>query len=370
MNLKKIVLLSFMIIGLFSCENEDYLIFTAVPPAEGISFENALESNYLVSNQIGNNVAERFVWNAPDFGVPSTTTYILEGSVDRGFSAVDFSTGETSVNNYALKVSNIMVMAELLGLDNDPSTTNTDGTPNNIGTAYFRVSAYSGAVSDGANAVSVMSEMITLNFEVLEETAACTDAEISGWGLVGDAVNNWGGDNQGYAAGNDVAMLTGGTEGTFVTAVTFLEGQFKFRFENDWGVNLGPKDGVLQNNGDNIAITAGNYIVYLDTNNASYSLEEVADIWGVVGSATFNGWGEGPDLKMVPDPCNDGVYLAYGVALVEGEMKFRANDDWGINLGPKDGVLEQNGDNIPVTEAGTYNIMLDTNNAAYTLTKL
>ena len=91
-------------------------------------------------------------------------------------------------------------------------------------------------------------------------------------------------------------------------------------------------------------------------------------VWGIVGSATLNGWGNGPDIKMTPDPCNEGVYLVYGVNLADGEMKFRADDDWGVNLGDDgvDGTTDANGANIAVS-AGTYNITLNTVDNTYSI---
>jgi len=87
-----------------------------------------------------------------------------------------------------------------------------------------------------------------------------------------------------------------------------------------------------------------------------------------VGSATLNGWGNGPDVKMTPDPCTEGVYNVFDVVLIDGEMKFRADDDWGVNLGDDgaDGTTDANGANIAVT-AGTYNITLDTTNNTYSI---
>ena len=91
-------------------------------------------------------------------------------------------------------------------------------------------------------------------------------------------------------------------------------------------------------------------------------------VWGIVGSATLNGWGDAPDVKMIQDPCNEGVYIVYGVTLSDGEMKFRADDDWGVNLGDNgaDGTTDSGGDNIAVS-AGTYNITLDTINNTYSI---
>ena len=39
-------------------------------------------------------------------------------------------------------------------------------------------------------------------------------------------------------------------------------------------------------------------------------------------------------------------------------FKFRANDDWGINMGGSIDNLSQNGADIKVTEAGTYEVKL------------
>jgi hypothetical protein len=86
-------------------------------------------------------------------------------------------------------------------------------------------------------------------------------------------------------------------------------------------------------------------------------------VWGVVGSATLNGWGAAEDVKLVPDPCNDGVYIIKDVVLTDGEIKFRQDDAWGVNLGDDgaDGTTEANGANIAVS-AGTYDMTLDTVN--------
>lgn len=47
--------------------------------------------------------------------------------------------------------------------------------------------------------------------------------------------------------------------------------------------------------------------------------------------------------------------------LVAGEMKFRFNDDWAVNLGDNDadGSVEQDGANIAMAAAGNYTITLN-----------
>ena len=367
----KLLLFTFLIVNISSCEKEDYLIFTAINQKE-VKFQNEFQDVYKISAQTSNNISERLVWNAPDFDAPTTVTYVVEFSINSDFSTIDMSSGDTSNNHLGVKVSSMLEFAETLGLDDDPSTTFSDGSPNNTGMVYARVTAYAGTSSSGANQSSTVSKTASMNIEVLENVGACTDAALSNWGLVGDAVNGWGGTNRGFAAGNDVPFLSNGQDGMFRAVATLYDGEFKIREDNAWGLNYGDDgaDGTLEQNGANIAISAGHYVIDFDAVNFTITITPAGTVWGVVGSATLNGWGAAEDVKLVPDPCNDGVYIIKDVVLTDGEIKFRQDDAWGVNLGDDgaDGTTEANGANIAVS-AGTYDMTLDTVNGTYTLTK-
>jgi len=367
----KLLLFTFLIVNISSCEKEDYLIFTAINQKE-VKFQNEFQDVYKISQQTSNNISERLVWNAPDFDAPTTVTYVVDISTNSDFSTIDMSSGDTSNNHLGLKVSSMLEFAETLGLDDDPSTTFSDGSPNNTGMVYARVTAYAGTSSSGANQSSTVSKTASMNIEVLENVGACTDAALSNWGLVGDAVNGWGGTNRGFAAGNDVPFLSNGQDGMFRAVATLYDGYFKIREDNAWGVNYGDNgaDGTLELGGDNIAITAGHYIIDFDSVNLTVTVTPAGTVWGVVGDATLNGWGAAEDVKLMPDPCNDGVYIVKDVVLKDGFIKFRQDDAWGVNLGDNgaDGTTDAGGDNIAVT-AGTYDMVLDTVNGTYTLTK-
>ena len=367
----KLLLFTFLIVNISSCEKEDYLIFTAINQKE-VKFQNEFQDVYKISAQTSNNISERLVWNAPDFDAPTTVTYVVEFSINSDFSTIDMSSGDTSNNHLGVKVSSMLEFAETLGLDDDPSTTFSDGSPNNTGMVYARVTAYAGTSSSGANQSSTVSKTASMNIEVLENVGACTDATLSNWGLVGSAVNGWGGTNRGFAAGNDVPFLSNGQDGMFRAVATLYDGEFKIRQDNAWGLNYGDNgaDGTLEQNGANIAISAGHYVIDFDAVNFTITITPAGTVWGVVGSATLNGWGAAEDVKLVPDPCNDGVYIIKDVVLTDGEIKFRQDDAWGVNLGDNgaDGTTEANGANIAVS-AGTYDMTLDTVNGTYTLTK-
>ena len=160
----------------------------------------------------------------------------------------------------------------------------------------------------------------------------------------------------------------------FTTIGKLVVGEIKFRKNEDWGTNYGDNgsDGTLDQDGANIAIAkAGNYLITFDIENNKYSVTPI-DVWGLVGSATKNGW-DGPDDKFSIDFSKEGVWVLNNVTLKDGEIKFRANDDWGLNYGDDgaDGTLESGGANIAVT-AGTYDITLDFSNPSkpvYKLTK-
>ena len=204
--------------------------------------------------------------------------------------------------------------------------------------------------SYGANiAVSAGTYKIEVNFSSMTYTM-----EAYSWGLVGSATpNQWNGP--------DLMLHYNSYQDDWRTVVTLVEGEVKFRFNNDWGLNYGDDgaDGSMEANGANISVSSGHYLVSMNLNTQSYTMEEI-DVWGLVGSATANGW-DGPNDKFMPDfGIMEGYYYLSGAELVDGEIKVRQNDAWGLNYGDdgNDGLMEVNGANIPVS-AGTYNIILN-----------
>ena len=204
--------------------------------------------------------------------------------------------------------------------------------------------------SYGANIpVSAGTYKIEVNFSSMTYTM-----EAYSWGLVGSATpNQWNGP--------DLMLHYNSYQDDWRAVVTLGEGEVKFRFNNDWGLNYGDDgaDGSMEANGANISVSSGHYLVSMNLNTQSYSMEQI-DVWGLVGSATVNGW-DGPNDKFMPDfGIMEGYYYLSGAELVDGEIKVRQNDAWGLNYGDdgNDGLMEVNGANIPVT-AGTYNIILN-----------
>ncbi len=181
------------------------------------------------------------------------------------------------------------------------------------------------------------------------------------WGVVGSAANNWG-------ATPDLPFYKTDTDGVLVAYVNLIDGEIKFRENNDWALNYGDNgaDGTLDNGGANIAVTAGSYKITMNLNDLTYTMENFSI--GIVGGA-YNNWGATPDFMLDYDPFSD-VFRGI-VTLIDGEMKFRMNNDWGVNYGDNgaDGTLERDGANIVVT-AGIYIATVDLNENTYSLEKI
>jgi hypothetical protein len=185
------------------------------------------------------------------------------------------------------------------------------------------------------------------------------------YGIVGSGVSNgWGAP--------DTKLYYNSYNDDWRAIVTFLDGEIKFRFNEMWNlpqpdgstVNWGGSNGTLALGGANIPVTAGHYLVIFNPTSLEYSIEPVT-AWGLVGSATVNGW-NGPNDKFIPDfGINEGTYYLNGVTLTAGEIKIRQNDGWVVSYGyngTMSGDLYElnsnNAPNIPVT-AGTYNLVLN-----------
>ena len=65
----------------------------------------------------------------------------------------------------------------------------------------------------------------------------------------------------------------------------------------------------------------------------------------------------------------ENLYELYA-SLTANELKFRFNEDWGVNYGDNDtdNSLESGGANIPVSVEGVYHVILNLDTNTYSLT--
>ncbi len=348
-NLKILGLLIIAAISFNSCSQDDDVVFIAQEPGE-FAFTNAFLSEYTLTSDASSNIGERFTWTNADFEVPTNVTYELQGAISEDFSDMAVL-GTTPGNELSITISKMLSMAGEAGLDNDPETENPDS-----GSLYFRLRSF---IGNGDSSTEVFTATQTLNV-VLPELAVEDDGAISlsTWGIVGSGYNNWG-------AYDDSPFYTTEEDNIFVAYATLFDGEIKFRENNEWTNDFGDTgaDGTLDAGGDNIAVTAGHYKINLNLNDNTYSIEPFT--WGIVGSG-YNDWGASPDAKFFYDYTTDTFKV--GVRLIDGEIKFRMNNEWTSDFGDTgaDGTLDAGGDNIAVTD-GHYAITLDLNNNVYTI---
>ena len=203
----------------------------------------------------------------------------------------------------------------------------------------------------------------------------------SSLGVIGDATPT------GWDADTD--MVFNAEKQRFYVDLTLVDGTIKFRADDDWAVNWGGADGALVSGGDNIAVTAGDYRIYVNLNdpaNPVYELnakmfgkdeptsgtttpepepEPTPELkgWGIVG--TITGWADGADIMMT----SDGTWhVAKGVEFgAEDKFKIRLDGKWDTSFGGEFKANEEvtltseNGPDI-VPAAGKYDIYFNPEN--------
>ena len=169
------------------------------------------------------------------------------------------------------------------------------------------------------------------------------------------------GGHQGWDPGSAPSLYNRNFDFNYNGFVYFGEAgtEFKFTSEPSWnGTNYGDGgDGTLSTDGGagNLRVDeAGMYKIDVNlSGNPTYSLEKT--VWGLIGDATEGSWDNSTPMTYNPET----ALWTVTTTLSTGAFKFRANDGWDINLGGDINNLSFGGDNIPVTEEGTYLISLD-----------
>lgn len=174
------------------------------------------------------------------------------------------------------------------------------------------------------------------------------------------------GDHQNWAPAT--APIVYSTDFINYTGFINLNNSFKFCSAPNWdGVNYGSgaEEGTLSTVADakNLSVaTPGFYYLTVNTAALTWSASLI-ETMGLIGDATANGWDSSTPMEF------DANTLEYSVVttLKKGGFKFRANNDWAVNLGGSLSKLVFNSnDNIPFDgEEGTYKVTLSLGNAEH-----
>jgi hypothetical protein len=339
------LLAGLVITAVWSCADDelDPVIAPGAKPA--ITAPTAGSTLVLVEAEAANPVPD-FTWTAPEWGFQAATTYTLQLDLAGG----DFSEPATIgiVNGLALS-----------GL--------TQGELNNIllakgfegGNQYNVLLRVVAEVSDDVD--PLISETVAMTVTPYLSTVVYPQLQVPG------SYQGWDPSN------NSTVIFSVKSDNKYEGYLYFNADNTEFKYTNgpSWDVNYGDdgEDGTLDANGANIkAPLAGVYKLNVDLVGLTHA--NLRTDWGLIGSATPNGWDA--DQNMTFDPATGKFSIT--LDLVAGEIKFRANDDWALNYGD-DGAnksLEANGANIAIAEAGNYTvelILVGVSRYTYTVTK-
>lgn len=146
------------------------------------------------------------------------------------------------------------------------------------------------------------------------------------------------------------------------------DGSIKFRADNDWNVNWGDDGfptGTGTQGGPDIPVFEGDWELRLNATSGVYSFTPVTV--GLVGEGTsLASWDVDVDMTLSDTLGN---YWTLMDQAIDGNVKFRKDDDWDVNWGADDLVDTgtQDGPNINVP-AGTYNVAINTGTGDYSFT--
>ncbi|MNF65908.1 hypothetical protein D3C84_476870 [compost metagenome] len=353
-NITKTIIALFAIVA-FSCTQDDVENRPVITPTDApVLTAPTAGAIYELSPEDATATAERFTWNSANFGGDVEVTYAVQMDVKGGdFSAPQTLGSVVSANQVAVTVE--VMNGAALRLNATPFAT-TDFDIRVIATAGTATSIVSTITTIVVTPYTTENPRLWLPGSYQGASGYGSDwtpsvaptLSASGYGLV---------DFEGYV---------------YFDAA----GKFKMTAQPAWGpvdYGMGASAGTIDPTGGDISMdAAGYYLIKADTETLTYSTTATA--WGIVGSATPNGWDEKNHTPMTYNKTTKLWSLT--TDLTTGAWKFNANNSWDINLGAikptADGVnLEYGGGDISV-EAGNYTITLDLSTPRvykYTITK-
>lgn len=366
------LLIFIAIISLGACSTDDSVEFVAQPDPEGIAFTNPFSTSYILTQATLTNIAERFIWNSVDYDVPTNITYELQSAISTTFEN-PIILGSTPENNMAVTVQQLWDLSMEAGFDNDPET-----EAPNTGPLYFRVVASAGTQGE----MTAISKVQTLTV-LLPESTDGEEETFTYFYLVGDATAaGWDPDNNNTPLFRDPA-----NENIYYFSGRFAGGAsvegFKLveilgMWQPQWGVDdAGNLSNSIILGADPAAFSVANdafYTFEMNTDDMTFTFTETdassAPTYptiGLIGSATPTAWDS--DTDMIQSAFNPHIWYMNDVVLIDGEIKFRANDAWDVSWGsdtPLTGLGTLGGPNIPATE-GTYDIWFNDLDGRYML---
>jgi len=337
----KIVLLSFIIIGITSCdENENFEILA---PQVGIAINSPIDGSSIALNDTNEaNTALTVSWTAATIE-GTGATYLVEAALLGTDFALPAEIGTTDATSISLSVKQLNTLAiDILGI-----------TPETEAGIEIRVSS-GGEVSQ---TISVLLTPYKVEF-----TEFYLVGSLTGW----DPTTS--------------LPMTKTAFNEFEITITLADGdEFKFLPTNiDWSGDFGedPNNaGTLIEDGEqNLAgYTAGKYKVKVNLNTFTFTVEEILFPTSLFLVGSLTGWDPATSL-----PFNNTAENVFTIVIdlpAGAEFKFLPSNtgwdgDWGNDSNNNGSLIQEGESNVSGYDAGDYLITVDYNTLTFNLQSL
>ncbi|MBD3583121.1 SusE domain-containing protein [Flavobacterium selenitireducens] len=351
--ISKIVLAAFIATGVWSCQDDDNLMFTE--PVAGdfvLNTPGVGTAIVLTEDMPQDNIAATFTWDAVEYTTPTEVTYELQFAKNGTDFAEPMTMSSSTLRSYS--ITNAQLNNAALAMELTPEE------PNAID---VRVIATIGTTGSEPKISNVLTFVVT----------PYPSNELINFYLVGDATEfGWNNNNANGALFRDGENLnlyhytgyfnTGGFK--VLSALASWHPQYGSASAGVLGVSN--PDGSNEPGSFNIS-TAGYYTFTMDVEAMTYTLDEynasAAPTFtsvGIIGTGTIDDWNS--DQNLVNSAQNPHIWKATGVELTAENIKFRANDSWDLPGNWGGGTLNSGqvavngGDFLGVEIAGSYTI--------------
>lgn len=342
--MKKILSLSLGLALLLSaCTEKDKEPILAAGNAPSITSPGATAS-FILADSTKDNIISLFSWTPAEFGYQAGVNYTLELDKAGNSFADPITVGSINaleLNNITQEKINTILIA------------GKDLPGEEFSNVEFRVVARVGSADDlpvlisPAVTVQIRPYTVVVNYPFLH-----VPGSYQGWN----------------PADSTTVVFAPRSDEKYEGYLYFNDGGAKYKYTKgaSWTTNWGDdgNDGSLQSNGADIPLASGAGVYRLNVDLNALTHTAVKTDWGLIGSATPGGWDSDQDMTY------DQATRKWTVTLnlVPGDIKFRANDAWDINLGDNDAnkKMEYGGANIAIAEAGNYTIELNLSVPIYT----
>ncbi|OYU82184.1 MAG: DUF5116 domain-containing protein [Flavobacterium sp. BFFFF1] len=366
-NTFKILAAFIMISGLWSCASEDnFMIAEPQANAFAILTPDSGSAVTITETTPADNTALTLTWEGVDYGTPTAVNYTVEFALNGTDFATPTVITTVPATRYAMTFADLDAKAKALVVTPDAPY---NGDPIAID-VRIKSSIGTTASEEKYSEVTtvVVNSFIPTVPPVLEkrELYFVGPASSAGWNNNNDNMPMFRDANN-----DDLYVYTG----------KFVADQFKLlekkgQWQPQWGISggiLAVNDGTGSDPDPFVASGNGYYTFTVDVANNTFDMTPFAGntattipTIGIIGDGTAGGWDT--DTDMTQSSFDPHVWKITAT-LVDGFMKFRANNDWPVNWGSgtaTSGVGVQDGSNIPVT-AGTYDIWFNDLDGRYLL---